>query len=226
MAIDAGMIALSRARGEILFRYYGWTEPSVTVGYSQPLEAAPRSHNGMHGQPLARVRRETGGGVVDHRHDLTYALAVPRTHPAWSGRPADLYRTLHACLSETFEEWGIAAALAPCPRACQPTGSAVTPARDCFTRAEADDVVETASGRKLAGAAMRRHRDALLIQGSIERSPTVGMLDEPLWRKTFTTALAAALGAPPPVLEENWPDSLPAADTVARFAGRRWNEKR
>lgn len=227
MAIDSGMVKRARERDEILFRFYGWTEPAFTLGYSQALAAAPAQIDGTPERTITRVRRETGGGVVDHRRDLTYALVIPRSHPAWSDRPRQVYRTLHTCLGQSLEEWGIAASLAPCSRARgTATAETVGLATECFTRAEPDDLIDNATGRKLAGAAMRRHRDALLLQGSIERSGTICMLDDPLWRKTFTAILASALDSPPPVLEETWPSTLPEPDTVARFASCTWNAKR
>jgi len=87
MAVDAGMIALSRTRGAVCFRYYGWTEAAITFGYSQP---AGTVCNGMDDHSLARIRRETGGGIVDHRRlnhrqKFTEQFMGPWNAPSASG---------------------------------------------------------------------------------------------------------------------------------------------
>jgi len=150
----------------------------------------------MDDHSLARIRRETGGGIVDHRRDLTYALTLPREHSGWAQPPAEIYRAVHGTLERSFREWGVAASLAPCQSFC----AGPRPARvatECFTHAEPGDVIETATGRKFAGAALRRHANALLLQGSISRVDGLPMLDE-----------------------------LPAPALVKRFASTAWNYKR
>jgi len=87
-------------------------------------------------------------------------------------------------------------------------------------------VIETATGRKFAGAALRRHANALLLQGSISRVDGLPMLDEPIWRRRFPALLAETLDCAPPVLAEQWPEDLPAPALVKRFASTAWNYKR
>ena len=50
------------------FRAYGWREPTITFGLSQPFTAV-RTLLGEGDGILRLVRRPTGGGVVDHRDD-------------------------------------------------------------------------------------------------------------------------------------------------------------
>ena len=78
--------------GTAYLRTYGWTIPTLSLGYFQHLaevRADPRWSN----VPL--VRRLTGGGAIWHHHELTYALVVPGEHPL--ARPStELYHAVHA----------------------------------------------------------------------------------------------------------------------------------
>ncbi|MCU6551020.1 lipoyl protein ligase domain-containing protein, partial [Klebsiella pneumoniae] len=58
------------------FRHYGWHRPAFTFGYSQKI-AFVRAQLPAD-TPVELCRRPTGGGVVDHRDDWTYALVIPR----------------------------------------------------------------------------------------------------------------------------------------------------
>src|SRR5690606_12781101 len=109
--------------------------------------------------------RPTGGGIVDHRDDWTYALVLPRNHPLEEVRATSSYRAVHEALAGAMREQGVPAALKP----------ATDPAEDslpgvCFQRAEVFDVVEEHSGNKIAGAAQKRNKHGLLFQGSIGRA--------------------------------------------------------
>ncbi len=219
MATDAGLRAWAGTHGIIGFRFYSWTLSALTIGYSQPMGWAQSNADAT----IEVVRRETGGGVVDHRNDLTYALAIPKGHSAWSGPPAEIYRTLHASLAASWEERKLAVSLAPCSRTC---GDASPMASHCFSAPAPDDVIETRTGRKLAGAAMRRHAKALLLQGSIERHPLLTMLDDALWRKDWLEKLAASLQADAIEWLEEWPSGLPDKAEVARFQSHQWNHRR
>ena len=74
MALDEAMLEAA-ARGEAAYlRFYGWTVPTLSLGYFQRLaevQADPR----WQGVPI--VRRPTGGGAIWHHHEVTYAIAVP-----------------------------------------------------------------------------------------------------------------------------------------------------
>jgi lipoate-protein ligase A len=79
MARDEAMLDhVSRYPEAAAFRTYGWTEPTLSLGYFQSvadLDSDPRWRT------VPVVRRPTGGGAIWHDHEITYALAVPRTHP-------------------------------------------------------------------------------------------------------------------------------------------------
>ena len=109
MALDEALLeAMPRLQTPVL-RLYGWTEPAATFGYFQKyseVAAATRL------RPL--LRRPTGGGIVPHDVDWTYAAVFPPGHE-WHGLKAEeSYRRIHDWLRLAFAELGIETRLAPC----------------------------------------------------------------------------------------------------------------
>lgn len=157
MAFDEALLERCAADGRPVLRFYAWTEPAATFGYFQQLAEISRL------TPLRPlVRRPTGGGLVPHDRDWTYSVAVPPGHAWHELRAAESYRQMHAWLRDGFTELGLATTLAP---RSDPTGPG-----QCFGGGwAASDLLS--GGRKLAGAAQRRNRLGLLIQGSIQPVP-------------------------------------------------------
>lgn len=218
MSLDGGMLWLSESAGCACWRSYGWTEPAVTFGYSQRWEWIVDALKGFHG---AAVRRMTGGGMVDHRRDLTYALSLPSSHPAHRRRAPEVYRELHAAIARILTGLAFPAALAPCPEGGRPGGP---PAGLCFAGPEPYDVVDPESARKLAGAAMKRTRNGLLIQGSLSLAPLPG-LDTGRFLCAFGEALSTWLDLPSiPAPEALPPDVMESQRRY--FSSPDWNQRR
>jgi hypothetical protein len=108
------------------------------------------------------VRRPTGGGLVPHDYDWTYSVAIPPSHPWYSLPATESYQRAHDWLRLAFACLGILTELAPTALKSQPG--------QCFIGHERSDLLW--QGRKIAGAAQRRRRDGLLIQGSIQPPPS------------------------------------------------------
>lgn len=156
MALDEALLTNAESRGVAVFRPYGWTEPAATFGYSQRY-ADVASATLL--RPL--IRRPTGGGIVPHDADWTYSLVVP-PFQAWYGlRAIESYRAIHLWLQDAFRELGITTEIAPCCRKVLPG--------QCFAGHEQFDLLW--GGRKIAGAAQRRNKMGLLIQGSVQPPP-------------------------------------------------------
>jgi lipoyl(octanoyl) transferase len=146
MAVDE---ALLREVREPVLRIYGWDVPAVSLGYFQPAALVPE------GRPF--VRRYTGGGLVDHAHDVTYTVVLPRAHPWMQLSAPASYEQIHL---------GVQAALAACGIESELTPTASTAESEaCFQKPVRFDIV--AADAKLSGAAQRRTREGLLHQGSI-----------------------------------------------------------
>jgi len=169
------------------FRHYGWRRPAFTFGYAQKLAfVQPRLPVG---ERLDVCRRPTGGGVVDHREDWTYALVIPRGHPLEELRASYSYRAIHEALAAALRAQDVPAELSE----ATPDANDAT-AGVCFQRAEIFDVVHRGSGRKIAGAAQKRNKHGLLFQGSIWRPAVEHPVDWERFHDGFTEALASALG--------------------------------
>ncbi len=191
MALDAALL-YTLPKGIAAFRHYGWTEPAITFGYTQRISEI----NATFSEELRRCRRLTGGGIVDHRNDWTYALALQTDLPP-AHRPAtELYATIHRCIQLALESQSIQSQLAPCPRACGklPAKERTGP-EQCFVQPTANDVIHL-DGTKIAGAAMKRCREGLLVQGSIARDALPEDFDYQTFAEAFQQALANELAIP------------------------------
>ena len=156
MAWDEALLEHAAHLGKPILRLYGWTDPAATFGYFQR-HAEIAAATSL--RPL--IRRPTGGGLVPHDRDWTYSLAVPPAHPWHQLRAVDSYRAMHGWVVEAFRRIGIPTTLADCCRKVAPG--------QCFQGWEKFDVLW--HDRKIGGAAQRRNRMGLLIQGSIQPPP-------------------------------------------------------
>jgi lipoate-protein ligase A len=164
MASDEVLLK-SAIQGVASVRFYGWTAPTVSLGYFQP-ERRRRDDPLLAALPF--VRRASGGDALVHHFEVTYALALPAGVPWQTAEPWP--RRMHAVIASAFRELGIAAQLHP-PSADQPfTGTL------CFTHLTTSDLL--IGSTKVAGSAQRRQRGAFLQHGGIllARSPHAPML--------------------------------------------------
>ena len=202
MAVDE---ALLREIREPVLRVYEWSVPAVSLGYFQPAALAGD-------RPF--VRRYTGGGLVDHAHDVTYTIVLPRTHPWLALSMPESYCQIHKGVQAALAACGIASELTP---VAQPVESEA-----CFQKAVPFDIV--AGESKLSGAAQRRTREGLLHQGSI-------LLPDPArnagLRAAFAQAFAAQLELPLATSELTAAEASRAADLERdRYSTEAWNRSR
>lgn len=177
MAWDEALLEAVGRLGHPVLRTYGWAEPCATFGYFQ-----------RHAEVAARVplrpltRRPTGGGIVPHDGDWTYSVAVPPGHP-WHELPAvDSYRRVHQWIQVAFASLGVQTVLSPC---CDRQGPG-----ECFVGAERHDLM--LGGRKIGGAAQRRNRLGLLLQGSVQPPPPG--LEREAWEISMKTVATESSG--------------------------------
>ncbi len=197
MALDEALLEAMPRLGCPVLRFYGWTEPAASFGYFQHYAELERL-TGL--RPL--VRRPTGGGLVPHDADWTYSLSFPIAHE-WYDLPATAsYRRVHEWIQAAFAQLRVLTQLAP--------QAAKAAAGQCFVGYEQSDLLWR--GRKIAGAAQRRRRDGLLIQGSIQPPPGS---TRNLWQRSM---LDAVITAGPMRWEELEPDA--ALEARARELAR------
>ncbi|MFL6513552.1 MAG: biotin/lipoate A/B protein ligase family protein [Chthoniobacterales bacterium] len=158
-------------------RFYRWDHPALSFGYFGRY-ADVAAYQGVYDI----VRRCTGGGIVFHGTDLTYALIVPAKDLLQLGSPIGVYTFVHTAVQNGLRNCGIRTDLMPADTGAvgpdtDPTrmsdaehhrlkSSSSIASDTCFTRPVTADVL--LADKKIAGAAQRRSRRGLLQQGSIQ----------------------------------------------------------
>jgi len=141
-------------------RLYTWDGIWVSVGRFQSVERDLVSP-----AKAKWVRRPTGGKAVLHGHDMTVSLAMPLSKwPNSDQRSIKFaYRATVQPLITAMRACGIDAVLAE-ESIYANSGSR---SGDCFAFSSPNDVVESTSGSKLCGCALRLTQTAVLLQASI-----------------------------------------------------------
>jgi lipoate-protein ligase A len=156
MALDEALLEAVSRLGQPVLRFYGWTEPAATFGYFQKFAEVEQA---TQRRPL--IRRPTGGGLVPHAADWTYSLAFPPGHDWHALRAEESYRRVHEWIRAAFTRLGVETKLA--------AGGKKSSPGQCFVGYEKHDLLW--HGSKIAGAAQRRNKLGLLIQGSVQPPP-------------------------------------------------------
>ena len=86
-------------------RFYDWDQATVSIGYFQ-------NHSIAALEGLSYVRRATGGGLVDHRNDLTFSLILPIDHHFIQCR-CESYLLINSVIKDVFEEFNISSYTEP-----------------------------------------------------------------------------------------------------------------
>ena len=210
MSLDEALLeALPRLQKPVL-RFYGWSGPAATFGYFQKMSEVEQVTSL---RPL--IRRPTGGGLVPHDADWTYSLGFPPGHE-WHLLPAEeSYRRIHEWLRLAFAHLGMESDLAPCCKKNLPG--------QCFVGHEKSDLLWR--GRKIAGAAQRRNKLGLLIQGSVQPPPSAPGRGD--WEDAMRQAGSKAFGAEWRRLPSDLPLFTRAAGLACeKYSADAYNRKR
>jgi lipoate-protein ligase A len=205
MATDEALLErVARWPQAAYFRTYGWTAPTLSLGYFQALDQAAAEPR-WRSVPI--VRRATGGGAIWHHHELTYALVLPTSHPQ-ARLSVALYRLVHEAIATAICNQGLPAGLRTAAGTLHRSIRALERPFLCFDDQDPQDVV-AASG-KVVGSAQRRRSGAILQHGSIllrqsERTPEhrgicnlAELLVDPLfWSELIEKRVIEVLGLTP-----------------------------
>ncbi|GAA0513924.1 lipoate-protein ligase A [Halorubrum aquaticum] len=161
MALDEVAAETASGGGPATVRTYRWDPTCLTLGYGQDPETVDWAACERAGVDVTR-RRTGGGGIVHDSHgDVAYSIAVPAEDVP--GKLLDAYHQLCEPILEAFARLGIDADYVEeaVPELYHPA---------CYLRElhPAHDVV--AAGRKIAGNAQYRTRDAVVQHGSLSFS--------------------------------------------------------
>ena len=181
MALDEVAAATASEEGLATVRTYRWEPSCLTLGYGQDPDTVDWAACERAGVDVTR-RRTGGGGIVhDSYGDVAYSIAVPADDVP--GKLLDAYHLLCEPILDAFARLGIDADYveAAVPELYHPA---------CYLRElhPAHDVV--AAGRKIAGNAQYRTRDAVVQHGSLSFSVDAGahldaFADPPVDPETF-----------------------------------------
>jgi lipoate-protein ligase A len=162
MALDEALLESMPRLDRPVLRFYGWTEPAATFGYFQKYAEVERA---TQLRPL--IRRPTGGGIVPHDADWTYSLVFPPGHEWHLLTAEESYRRVHEWIQAAFAKLNVTTKLASTPNSeLRIPNSEIG---QCFAGHEEFDLLW--NGQKIAGAAQRRNKLGLLIQGSVQPPP-------------------------------------------------------
>ena len=210
MALDDAMLESMPSINRPVLRFYAWAESAATFGYFQ-------KYSEIEKLTLLRplIRRPTGGGLVSHDSDWTYSACFPAGSEWYELSASASYQRIHQWIQQAFQALSVTVDIAASARTAAPG--------QCFIGWEKSDVLWR--GKKIAGAAQRRTRNGLLIQGSVQ-PPPVG-----LKRRDWE---AEMISVKPPIGPRNWktmdPADLPLQRAnelaKAKFAEEGYNRKR
>lgn len=163
MAIDEALLrSFDPATSLPVLRLYGWEPAALSLGRFQKgnevldLERCRQDH-------VPIVRRITGGGVIYHADELTYAIvcAPEQIPPASSVK--DSFRVLTGFLKAFYHGLGLDACYAV---DAAPAGSRLGDRTAfCFAGRESFDIL--VGGAKIGGNAQRRQKGLIFQHGSI-----------------------------------------------------------
>jgi lipoate---protein ligase len=167
--MDLDSLHLNTAAKPVL-HFYQWKHPATTYGYFTD----PQEHF-IEGHTYDIGRRPTGGGVLFHTHDLAFSLVIPSDHPLYSSDTLTNYQSINQIVLD--------AVLSVVPnltlRAQEEISQPEIDPRFCMAKPTIFDVC--LGPWKIAGAAQRLKKRALLHQGSISLSlPDWGKLEKTL----------------------------------------------
>jgi len=202
-----------------VFRHYGWIKNEITFGYGQNWNWV-KKQNQVKG--LQITRRPTGGGIVQHGRDWTYTLILPHKHASSRVPALDFYEAIHLSIGNALLAQKFPTTLMPCP--VQKEKQKGIPG-DCFLEPVGKDLMNKSGSKKIAGAAMKRTKKGILIQGTIDIS-MFSNLDLDRFYKFFVKEIENLLFEKTQI--ERWPVEFDHEHKfyVKQFASSTWLENR
>ena len=217
MATDMWLLERASQWVAPAFRRYGWARPQITFGYGQKASWVERQT----GKSLKElIRRPTGGGIVRHGSDLTYCMTMPKGSTGEQMSPMEFYGLIHQRWGDVLQENNIANCLMPCPR-----GAKSSIPGDCFNEPVRRDLMDERGEKKLGGAAMKRTRMGVLIQGTLALGDWPEIVHEQIEGR-FLNLIASDLRMP--ITPKKWPDELAVERSkhLKTFSSLSWTSER
>jgi lipoate-protein ligase A len=162
MAIDSALLAeCEQGRIPPTVRLYGWSQPAITIGYSQNAEAELDLER-CRELGIALVRRPTGGRALLHTNELTYAVVAPVSLPPFNRGLKATFQAVSEALLAGLQGLGVQGDLNTNKQRSAP---GVMRSPSCFASLNHCEI--TVDGKKLIGSAQKRTSKAFLQHGSL-----------------------------------------------------------
>jgi lipoate-protein ligase A len=195
MAVDEVLFRRVESASLTYLRFYQWDRPTASLGYSQ-VAAKVIDTDFCRRRGVGIVRRITGGKLVLHDREVTYAVASSDAS-IFTETLRDSYRLISRALLEGLVLMGLSPRMAE----TSPPGY-VRGTMPCFALPARDEI--EIGGKKIVGSAQKRAGAAFLQHGSIPlekdddllaavSAPAAGAVPA---GEAGMTSLAEALGRP------------------------------
>jgi lipoate-protein ligase A len=158
MAVDEFLLSRLTDRPSSSLRFYQWERPTASLGCSQDAARAVDA-DFCRRCGVDIVRRITGGKLVLHHREVTYAL-VSSDDSLFSMTVTESYRRISQALSLGLQKMGLRSELAGTPPTEYSRGTL-----PCFSLPSRDEL--QAEGKKIVGSAQKRIGKMFLQHGSI-----------------------------------------------------------
>ncbi|MCF7859321.1 MAG: lipoate--protein ligase family protein [Candidatus Cloacimonetes bacterium] len=161
MAIDEAIFNhVQTGRSKPTIRFYQWDPATVSCGYNQEIKKEV-DLEAIRELGFGFVRRPTGGRVVLHDHEVTYAVIAP-CEGKFSGSVTESYSEISKALAVGFKLMGIEVDFEKGYLSSEHQRKAMNP---CFTSSSRYEL--NYQHKKLVGSAQVRKYNCLLQHGSI-----------------------------------------------------------
>jgi lipoate-protein ligase A len=167
MAVDEFLFGELGDAPRTTLRFYQWTRPTASLGANQDPERAVDT-DFCRRRGIDVVRRPTGGKVVLHHNEITYAV-VSNDISVFGPTLGSSYRRISDALVLGLGRLGVRASPAGPPPKEYARGT-----MPCFALPARDEIV--AGGRKIVGSAQKRVGARFLQHGSVPLRHDVGLL--------------------------------------------------
>jgi len=171
MVLDEKLLNNCKKGDDLILHLYEWQRPSLTYGYfikiGELLNLEKLAELG-----IDAARRPTGGGVIFHIWDVAFYIIVPNDHPFYLANTLDCYNAINSVVKAAVSKLLKESSLELLPEEPTQVGG-----HFCMAKPTIYDVM--LGGRKIAGSAQRKKKNALLHQGTISiQMPDFELLKE------------------------------------------------
>ncbi len=161
MAIDDAIFELiQEGKSTPLIRFYDWNPPTLSLGYHQNAEKEVDFAK-LEEVGYGFVRRPTGGRLVLHKNEVTYAVIAPNDEHL-AGNVLKSYGDISLALAEGLKLLGIKVEFEQKELS---SFSQREPVNPCFNSSSKYELA--VQGKKIVGSAQVRKNGVLLQHGSI-----------------------------------------------------------